>query len=86
MVFDHYRAAIDLLIAEITRMPEDAQILLEQLQLTLARIDQEGRQPPPDLVALRDWIAETMAARGEDGPPPGLPEHFMDWRERRWER
>ncbi len=86
MVFDHYRAAIDLLIAEITRMPEDAQILLEQLQRTLAQMEEEGQEPPADLIALRDWVAQTIAERGEDEPPPELPEHFMDWRERRWVR
>ena len=81
MNYDHFRAAVDLLIAEIVRVPEDAEILLDQLQRTLAQMEATGQPLPSDLIALHDWVEKTVKARGPEDPPPELPQHFLDWRE-----
>lgn len=64
MAFEEIKAAIDALMAEIAKQPEDTRVLQEQLRERIAELRALGMPVPADLKQFEDALSG-----GEDEDP-----------------
>lgn len=64
MAFEEIKAAIDVLMAEIAKQPEDSHVLQEQLREKISELRSLGLPVPADLKQFEDALS-----RGEDDDP-----------------
>jgi hypothetical protein len=57
MAYEETRAAIDLLLDEVARHPEDQRIVYDQLRDRLATLRSSGLSVPDDLARLEQLLA-----------------------------
>lgn len=66
MAFEEIRAAIDLLLQEIVKNPDDAHVLQEQLREKISELKALGLPVPADLLQFEEDLAEGADGDNED--------------------